>query len=151
MTCCWKYSTGLVEVLGCHGRKTNATIQFDNDALYSSLLNITRACKSWHALAQSIIDHTLNLVIAKAFEARNLKLLCRLSHDHGFRSRVKRIHVREWHHDRLETFKEVQPKGGAGYYYSTSYEAPTDNWESTSGQITAFVKILEHLSLVSFR
>jgi hypothetical protein len=127
------------------------SVQFDNDTLYRDLLNITLACKSWHALAQSIIDRTLNLVIAKAFEARNLKLLCRLWYDHSFRCRVKRIHIREWHHDRLETFAEFRRKGGAGYYYARTYEPPAQNWQSTSGQITALAKTLERLSLVSFR
>ena len=125
-------------------------IQFDNDALYRNLLTITLASKTWHALAQRIIDRTLNLVIAKAFEARNLQLICRLWYDPSFRYRVKRIHIREWHHDRLETFKEIIPKGGAAYYYLSSYETPAQNWQSTSGQITALAKTLERLSLVSF-
>jgi hypothetical protein len=119
--------------------------------LYRDLLNINLACKSWHALAQNTIDRTLNLVIAKAFEARNLKLLCRLWYNHSFRCCVKRIHICEWHHDRLETFTEIRRKGGAGYYYARMYEPPAQNWQSTSGQITALAKTLERLSLVSFR
>ena len=148
----------LLEIFDWVGRNLSAVtnrrltypVQFDNDALYRNLLNITLACKSWHGLAQAIIDHTLNLVIARAFEARNLKLVCRLWYDHRFRCRVKRIHIREWHHDRLETFAETRPNGGTGYYYSASYRPPSQSWQTTSKQISALAKSLERLTLVSF-
>ncbi|TLD23492.1 hypothetical protein E2P81_ATG08836 [Venturia nashicola] len=61
------------------------------------LYNATLVNKTWHSVAQSVIDKNIRLAIGSAKPGRFQKFVSRVRTDEDFRSRIRHLHVREWY------------------------------------------------------